>query len=170
MRGARVRAQGLYSLLWQAYSKSSALFFGEDVLRSEEGIQQGDPFGPALFALGLDELTREVDSGFNVWYPDDLTLGGSPDVVLRDVRRLVTALGAIGLEVNSAKCELTVLGHADVDPVLSQFREVIPDVRLVELDLLVLAWCSGREFGCPADSGREDGGSGASCFAVASGR
>ena len=40
-------------------------------------------------------------------------------------------LGAIGLEVNSAKCELTILGHADVDPYLSQFREVSPDVRLV---------------------------------------
>ena len=90
---------------------------------SEEGIQQGDPFGLALFALGLDELTRAVESGFNVWYLDDATLGGSPDVVLRDVRRLVTALGAIGLEVNSAKCELTVLGQADVDPVLTQFKE-----------------------------------------------
>ena len=77
-------------------------------------------------------------SGFNVWYLDDAALGGSPDVVLRDVRRLVTALGAIGFEVNSAKCELTVLSHADVDPVLSQFREVILDVRLVELDRLVL--------------------------------
>ena len=63
LRVVRVRAQGLYSLLWQAYSKSSALFFGEDVLRSEEGIRQGDPFGPALFTLGLDELTREVESG-----------------------------------------------------------------------------------------------------------
>ena len=57
MRVAQVRAQVLHSLLWQAYSNSFALFFGEDVLRSEEGIQQGDPFGPALFALGLDELT-----------------------------------------------------------------------------------------------------------------
>ena len=111
LESARLRAQGLYSLLWQTYSNSSALFFGEDVLRSEEGIQQGDPFGPALFALGLDELTREVESDFNVWYLDDATLGGSPDVVLRDVRRLVTALGAIGLEVNSANFELTVLGH-----------------------------------------------------------
>ena len=138
MRVASVRAQGLYSLLWQAYSNSSAMFFGEDVLRSEEGIQQKDPFGPAQFALGLDDLTREVEFGFNVWYLDDATLGGSPDIVLQNVRRLVTALGTISLDVNSAKCELTVLGHADVDPVLLQFREVIPDVRLVERDRLVL--------------------------------
>ena len=125
--------------------------------------------GPALFALELDELTREVESDYNIWYLDDATLGGSPDVVLRDVRRLVTALGVIGLEVKSAKCELTVIGHADVDPVLTQFREVIPDVRLVELDRFGAAWCSGRGFGYPADLGREDGGSGASCFAVAGG-
>ena len=61
LRVAQVRAQGLYSLLWQVYSNSSALFFGEDVLQSEEGIHQGDPFGPALFALGFDERTREVE-------------------------------------------------------------------------------------------------------------
>ena len=64
-----------------------------------------------------------------------------------------TALGAIGLEVNSAKCELTVLGHADVDPVLSQFREVIPGVRLVELDRLVLLGAPVVSFGYSADSG-----------------
>ena len=47
---ARVRTPGLYSLLWQAYSSPTRLFFGEEGFASETGIQQGDPIGPALFA------------------------------------------------------------------------------------------------------------------------
>ena len=53
-------------------------------------------------------------------------------VVLQDIHRLVSALGAISLEVNSGKFELTVIAHADVDLVLRQFTAVISDVRLVE--------------------------------------
>ena len=52
---ARVRTPGLYSLLLQAYSSPTRLFFGE------EGI------GPALFALSVDEAARGVQSEFNVW-------------------------------------------------------------------------------------------------------
>ena len=42
------------------------------------GIQQGDPIGPALFTLSVDEAARGVQSEFNVWYLDDATLGDSP--------------------------------------------------------------------------------------------
>ena len=72
---ARVRTPGLYSLLWQAYSSPTRLFFGEEGFASETGIQQGDPIGPALFALSVDEAARGVQSEFNVWYLDDATLG-----------------------------------------------------------------------------------------------
>ena len=65
---ARVRTPGLYSLLWQAYSSPTRLFFGEEGFASETGIQQGDPIGPALFALSVDEAARGVQSEFNVWY------------------------------------------------------------------------------------------------------
>ena len=52
---ARFRIPGLYSLLWQAYSSPTRLFFGEEGFASETGIQQGDPIGPALFALSVNE-------------------------------------------------------------------------------------------------------------------
>ena len=55
---ARVWTPGLYNLLWQAYSSPTRLFFGEGGFASEIGIQQGDPIGPALFALSVDELDR----------------------------------------------------------------------------------------------------------------
>ena len=37
---ARVRTPGLYSLLWQAYSSQTRLFFGEEEFASETDIQR----------------------------------------------------------------------------------------------------------------------------------
>ena len=74
---ARVRTPGLCSLLWQACSSPTRLTFAEERFASKTGIQQGDPIGPALFALSFDEASRGVQSEFNVWYLDNATLGDS---------------------------------------------------------------------------------------------
>ena len=129
---ARSRAAGLYGLLWQAYSEPSSLFFGKDVLKSETGIQQGDPFGPALFALAVDEAARGVDTEFNVWYLDDATLGGAPEKVFEAARTLLVRLSTMGLEVNSGKCELTILNDVDPGGTESMFRGLLPGVRVVQ--------------------------------------
>ena len=101
----------LKHLLWQAYSSPTRLFFGEEGFASETGIQQGNPFGPALFALSVDEAARVVESEFNVWYLDDVTLGYSPERVHDDSVVLLERLRAIGSEVNGIKCELTILNN-----------------------------------------------------------
>ena len=62
-----------------------------------------------MFSLGIDEVPCRIESEFNVWYLDDAALGDTPEKVLEDVGTLIDGLGAIGLEVNSAKCELTIL-------------------------------------------------------------
>ena len=36
-------------------------------LISETGVQQGDPLGPVLFALAVDEIARSVRSTFGTW-------------------------------------------------------------------------------------------------------
>ena len=82
---ARVSTPCLCILLWQAYSSPTRLFFGEEGYASERGIQQGDPIGPALFALSVNEAARGVQSEFNVWYLDDATLGDSPERVHEDL-------------------------------------------------------------------------------------
>ena len=129
---ARVRTPGLYSLLWQAYSSPTRLFFGEEGFASETGIQQGDPIGPALFALSVDEAARGVQSEFNVWYLDDATLGNSPERVYDDLVVLLERLRAIGLEVNGSKCELTILNDSMPEATEALFRGLLPGVRVVE--------------------------------------
>ena len=128
---ARARLPSLYGLLWQAYSSPSKLFFGEDGFLSETGIQQGDPIGPALFALAVDEAARGVQSELNIWYLDDATLGDAPEKVHEDLVRLMEKLSTLGLEINGGKCELTILNDDRPDTTEALFRDLLPTVKVV---------------------------------------
>ena len=85
--------------------KPSNLYYSNTVIKSESGIQQGDPFGPALFSLGVDDITKSVDAEFNIWFLDDCTIGDSPDNVIENVRTGVQKLTLAGLELSSSNCE-----------------------------------------------------------------
>ena len=132
---ARVREKvpSLYKLLWQAYSQPSKLFFGDHIIESSEGIQQGDPFGPALFALSVDPIAKDMRSEFNVWYLDDACIAGDRDTVLHDLENMVTKLGELGLSVNSNKCEVTLLEHTEQEAAVTteMVQSFLPGVRIV---------------------------------------
>ena len=135
LAAARLRAQGLYRSLWQAYSEPTSLFFGESTLVSATGIQQGDPFGPALFSLGIDNLVRSLDLELNVWYLDDGTLGDSPEKVNACVQELIVAFREVGLEFNQSKCELLILDHTEEERLRTEelFRESVPGIKIIPL-------------------------------------
>ena len=73
------------------------------LFKSEIGIQQGDPFEPALFSLEVDDITKSVDAEFNIWFLDDCTIGDSQDKVIENVQTVVQRLRLAGLELNSCK-------------------------------------------------------------------
>ena len=64
----------LFPYLFSCYSSPSTLFFGETVLSSAEGVQQGDPLGPLLFCLVIHPLVLRLKSEFRVFFLDDGTL------------------------------------------------------------------------------------------------
>ena len=73
--------------VYSVYYKPSSLFWGDKILQSSEGVQQGDPLGPFLFCLTIHYLTLQLRSEFCVFYLDDGTVGGSMEDVLQDGRR-----------------------------------------------------------------------------------
>ena len=99
-----------YSFIWQMYRNPSKLFFGDFLLQSESGVQQGDPLGPLLFCLVTRELTTSMQSPLNCWYLDDGTIGGTAELVESDLRTVMTIGEDIGLELNLSKCEAFVFG------------------------------------------------------------
>jgi len=95
------------------YGKPAKLFCDGEVLSfgSAVGVQQGDPLGPFLFALGISgccsrlksELEKET---LSVWYLDDGTLVGKEEEVAKGWRVIQEEMGRVGLRVNVQKCEV----------------------------------------------------------------
>ena len=113
----------LYPLIHSAYSSPSSLFFGESVLQSSEGVQQGDPLGPLLFCLTIHDMLMQLRGEFGVFYLDDGTLGGSLEEVLRDVRMVERVAGDMGLQLNHRKSEIICDDPATRQSMLAAFPQ-----------------------------------------------
>ena len=53
-------------------------------IESATGIQQGEPLGPLLFPLAVDDAPRSVKSKYKVYYLDDATIYDDVDVSISD--------------------------------------------------------------------------------------
>ena len=67
LRKALEHAPTIHPYIWQSYSQETNLYFGDHIVKSKEGVQQGDTFGPLLFFLGIDDLISQCKSHFNIW-------------------------------------------------------------------------------------------------------
>ena len=92
------------------YGGRSDLFFGDYILHSTTGVQQGDPIGPMLFSLAIHALVKELalDHGLSlsVFYLDDGILCGSAENVGRALRRIQELGPRMGLSLKMSKCSL----------------------------------------------------------------
>ena len=130
----------IFPVVWQSYFNHSHLYFGNDIVLSREGIQQGDPLGPFLFALGIADLTKEMSSEFNCFYLDDGTIGGTQENVLSDYAKIQSAEKELGLAINPSKTELLLVNSVQKDPqeILDSFNLVTPGIKLIDEDALTL--------------------------------
>ena len=108
LKEIRDHMPGLAAWVDWTYGCSSNLVFGNKVLRSERGVQQGDPLGPLLFALALQPLLRDLhnqrrDGGLELVYSylDDLCLAGGSQAVSDAVSTLRTKAADIGLTLST---------------------------------------------------------------------
>jgi hypothetical protein len=128
----------LFPFIVQAYGTKSHLFYGDTLIQSAEGLQQGDPLAPALFSMVIHPLVTRLQSKFNAWFLDDGTLGGAgPDVVL-DLEAILEAASDTGLSLNPSKCEVFVIGHPP-EEILSAISSLLPGITVLgrgELKLL----------------------------------
>ena len=83
------------------------------MLTSERGVQQGDPLGPALFAIAIHPKILKVKAqveheypgkmDFSAFYLDDGILAGTDGAVARFAELLRLELGDLGLELTPAQ-------------------------------------------------------------------
>ncbi|KAK9740536.1 hypothetical protein RND81_03G042700 [Saponaria officinalis] len=106
----RRQCPGLSRWVEFCYSSPARLYYREHCLWSCQGVQQGDPLGPLLFALVLHPLICKIRDSFDLclqaWYLDDGTVVGDTLVVSQVLDLILTEGPALGLHLNVDKTEV----------------------------------------------------------------
>ncbi len=135
----------LFPYVFSAYKDSSFLFFGEEIILSQEGVQQGDPLGPLLFCVTIHSLVQDLRSEFKVFYLDDGTLCGSLPDVLEDLKRVESLASDLGLMLNRCKSKVV----CNDPPTLDAFLADAPGFSVVNAsDTLLLGSAIGGPDAC----------------------
>ena len=111
-----------------------------NLIWSDSGVQQGDPFRPLLFSHAIHDIASSMKSNFNVRYLDDATIAGDPRSVRDDIKRCSCMLANIGLFLNPSKSELVNLGH-DETVFLREtqcINSILENVSFVKEDVILL--------------------------------
>ncbi|GJW81368.1 ribonuclease H-like domain-containing protein [Tanacetum coccineum] len=106
----RIRCPTISHWVEFCYSNPSRLYYGEHTLRSYQGVQQGNPLGPLLFALVLHPLLCKIRDSFNLslqaWYLDDGTIIGDSLVTGEALKVIVEDGPRRSLHLNVDKTEV----------------------------------------------------------------
>jgi hypothetical protein len=116
------------------YGQPSFLVYGSVIIKSEEGLQQGDPLGPMSYCTATKKLIARLRTEYGQWYLDDGSLGGRVEDLMVAFQTLKAEAAKIGLHVNEKKCEL-ILNDASV---IQQFQMIAPNIIIVDPAMAVL--------------------------------
>lgn len=119
----RRRMPSLSSWVEWCYVGETRLTFGPHVLASSDGVQQGDPLGPLLFSLVLqevvDDIARKYPSlAWQAWYLDDGVIMGDSQTVRRVFDTIRSYASSHNITLNETKCE--VICHSAAAAALSR--------------------------------------------------
>lgn len=138
-------APSLFPMMQQAYKYPSDLHYGEIIIESRRGAQQGDPCASVGFCIGLKRLTHSIESLLNAWFSDDGTIGGEFHTDLTDVEKVLAFCNVSGLSLNSAKCEAFFINTPDLDrtEMMKKLDALLPGIKLLDASTFQLLGADG---------------------------
>jgi hypothetical protein len=162
-----IYARSELSLIWRYvdfnYSQPSELWTEDadgrlqisTALRSKQGVRQGDPLSPLLFAVAWQSVDDGVTDEFKgkdvkiLSFHDDTTIVAPVDIIFSVYDSVVRRAGEIGLQVQPAKCGFLYL-HSENSPPLQDAAARIDSGVIPRSDVLTVL---GTPVGKPADRG-----------------
>ncbi|GKB63474.1 putative reverse transcriptase domain-containing protein [Tanacetum coccineum] len=106
----RARCPSIAPWVEFCYSRPARLYYEDSILWSCQGVQQGDPLGPLLFALALHPLVQKINQSceltLQAWYLDDGTIVGDTLMVVKALDIIRCDGPNRGLFLNVDKTEL----------------------------------------------------------------
>ena len=140
----------VYKYSHSAYSQPSFLFYGDSVIKSCEGTQQGDPDSPALFSDSIQDLIDSLESKINLWYLDDGNYGNLSDdyrTVLKALKKLLKRKERWDSKLNPRNVEFFTgdITEKRRSTILASFQKILPrDQNTREIILSFLVHRSAR--------------------------
>lgn len=101
-------APSLYRLAKWAYNNASDLLIGDHILKSAQGVRQGDPLGPLLFSLAIRPLISQLIAHLGpdrlvLAYLDDIYILSKDGTALEDTFQFFDSANS-SLRLNKRKC------------------------------------------------------------------
>ena len=91
------------------------LIFGENIIISAKGSQQGDPLSGLQFCESIQPTLTDREAQTTLGFVDDIDLEGEVSRVARDFQTIVDSRPQIGLLLNIHKCEITTRNFDIID-------------------------------------------------------
>lgn len=122
----KLQCPDIFNYCHTAYGLVTSLGYQDHIIDSCEGVQQGDPLGPLLFAITIHPLLTRLSSAFSCGYLDDVSLASETKIVAQDYVFLKNEALALGLLLNTKKCEIfgNVAGALGNHPDLGEVPEI----------------------------------------------
>lgn len=124
------------SLITPTYMHFSSLVAADSKITSFSGVQYGDR-SLLLFTLSVVNVAPSVYSSFNVWFLDDMTLGGSLESFVWDFQQVIPDLKLLRLETILSKLVINVrCGEAEFQDVLLSTQSILTGAQLTPKDAI----------------------------------
>ena len=102
------------------------LIYGDDIIISAEGSQQGDLLNGLEFCESIQPTLLETEVRTTMGFVDDINLEGELSSVARDVQAIIDSIPTSGLVFNERKCEITAKNFEMIDKfsIFKDFKRV----------------------------------------------
>ena len=91
----------LYRFVYDSLERSTYLTYGDDMVISAEGSQQGDPLSELDFCESIQPTLLEHEARTIMGFVDDIDSEGEVSHVARDVQAIIDSNASTGLTLNS---------------------------------------------------------------------